>query len=280
MAKSRTCPKPLKDLSGWKKKEKNPWTVAIQAAFDKMCKLIAVNSLVAYPDHNKRFDIFTDTSDYQLGACIMQEGHPVAYFSRELSSAQRNYITMEKEMLSIVATLDEFRSMLLGENIHVFTDHKNLTFYSLKTQRALRWRNKLEEYSPIPHYIEGPKNVLAENLSRLHRTITPTQLAEGKNLVNMISDTENEDDQVYFVDQYYSGVHNKEIFDMFECYLNLPETENRNKTRSIMIIYGKNNKQTMSCRIYNNTTPTIISTNVWMTMLMALYVILRTKTIP
>ena len=191
-----------------------------------MRKLMAADALAAYPNHNKRFDIFTDASDYQLGACIMQEGHPVAYFSRKLSSAQQNYTTMEKEMLSIVATLDEFRSMLLGADIHVFTDHKNLTFDSLKTQRVLRWRNKLEEYSPILHYIEGPKNILADNLSRLHCTITPAQLAKGKNLVDTIPDTENEDDQVHFVNQYYSGVHDKEIFDMLECYLNLPETEN------------------------------------------------------
>ena len=86
-------------------------------------------------------------------------------------------------MLSIVATLEEFRSMLLGAKIHVFTDHKNLTFDTLKTQSVLRWRNKIEEYLPILNYIEGPKNVLADNLSCLQQKITPEQLAEGKNLV-------------------------------------------------------------------------------------------------
>ena len=217
--------KPLTDLSGLKKRQKLNWTNDMQNAFDKMRQLMAADALAAYPDHNKRFDIFTDASDYQLGSCIMQDGHPVAYFSRKLNKAQRNYTTMEKEMLSIVATLEEFRTMLLGANIHVFTDHKNLTFDTLKTQRVLRWRNKIEEYSPILHYIEGPKNVLADNLSRLQRKITPEQLAEGKNLVEPSPDLEDDDDNLYFVDQYYSGVHDDDIYNILECYLNLPEME-------------------------------------------------------
>ncbi|KAL7478353.1 hypothetical protein ACHAW6_004117 [Cyclotella cf. meneghiniana] len=53
---------------------------------------------------------------------------------------------MEKEMLSIVATLNKFQSMLLGSDIHVFTKHVNLTFDTLKMQQVLRWCNKVKEF--------------------------------------------------------------------------------------------------------------------------------------
>jgi hypothetical protein len=96
---------------------------------------MAADALAACPDHNKQFDIYTDTSDFQLDACIIQQGRPVAYFSCKLTKTQQNYTTMKrKEMLSIVTTLKEFQGMLLGEDIHVFIDHINLTFDTLKTK--------------------------------------------------------------------------------------------------------------------------------------------------
>ncbi len=100
--------KPLTDQSGLKKKAPIKWTDDTQQAFNKMRLLMAANALAAYPDHNKRFDIYTDASDFQLGACIDQEGRPVAYFLRKLTKPQQNYTTMEREMVSIVATLEEF----------------------------------------------------------------------------------------------------------------------------------------------------------------------------
>jgi hypothetical protein len=80
----------------------------MQKALDKMRLLMAADALAAYPGHKKQFDMYTDASDFQLGTCIIQEGRLVTYFSQKLTKSQQNYTTMEKEMLSIVATLKEF----------------------------------------------------------------------------------------------------------------------------------------------------------------------------
>ncbi len=139
----------------------------MQQAFEEMQALMAAEVLCAYPDHNKPFKIYTDASNYQLRACIMQDDRPVAYYSRKLNRAQRNYATIDKELLCVVVTLKEFRSMLLGRELHIYTDQKNILNVGDLSEQQLHWISYVDEYGPILHYIEGPRNVIADTFSRL-----------------------------------------------------------------------------------------------------------------
>ncbi len=77
-------------------------------------------------------------------------------------------------------------------------------FDTLKMQHLLCCVQKIEEFSPMLHYIKGPRNTLANNLSRLHHLITPAQIAEGKRLIEPAEVSNEEEDKSYFLDQEYS----------------------------------------------------------------------------
>ena len=136
---------PLTALTG---KSFFKWNADCDRAFKEMKAVMAADAMNAFPNHQLPFDLYTDASDYQMGAVIMQNGKVISYWSRKLNEAQKNYSTMEKEMLSIVMCLKENRSMLMGTNLTIHTDHKNLTFRTLNTQRVLRWRMFMEEFHP------------------------------------------------------------------------------------------------------------------------------------
>ena len=93
------------------------WSPIHQKAFEQMKALTSTDALLAYPNPNKPYDIESDASDYQLGSVIKQNNCPSAYFSQKLNSTQKNYTTIEKELLSIVETCKEFRCILFGSHL-------------------------------------------------------------------------------------------------------------------------------------------------------------------
>ena len=104
-----------------------------------------------------------------LNTVITQKNRPLAFFSRKLSDTQKQYNVTEKELLAIVETLKEFKGMLWGQSIVVYTDHKNLIqdALGLTSDRVYRWRLLLEEYGPEIIYIKGIHNTVADAISRL-----------------------------------------------------------------------------------------------------------------
>ena len=156
---------PLSALCG--SKAQWTWGTEQQKSFDELKKVISKNVLLTFPDFNKEFHIYTDASDYQLDAIIMQDEKPIAFYSRKFNKAQRRYTTGEQELLSIVETLKEFKNILFGQKLVVHTDHKNILYGNLSNDRITCWRLFLEEYSPEFVHVKGEDNVVANALSRM-----------------------------------------------------------------------------------------------------------------
>ncbi len=149
------------------------WGEEQSKAFKNAKQILSTEVLLASPVFDKPFTIHTDASHRQLGAVISQDDRPIAFYSRKLNDAQTRYTTTERELLSIVETLKEFRMILLGHDIIIWTDHKNLIHNDFKTERVLRWRLLMEEYRLDIRYIKGPDNIVADSLSRLPTTNNP-----------------------------------------------------------------------------------------------------------
>ncbi len=124
---------------------------------------------MAYPDYSKVFEIYKDASSKQQGTVIFQDNRPIAFSSQKLSDAQHKYSVSKIELLAIVKTLKEFKGMLWGQIIKVFTDHANLMRDALGFTLNLvyQWRLLLKEYGPKIAYIKGIHNTIADTVSRL-----------------------------------------------------------------------------------------------------------------
>jgi len=117
-------------------------------------ELVTTDALLSYPEHHLPFDIEATASAYHVDTVIKQNGRPVAYYSCTLTSAQQNYTSIEKVLLSLIQTLTYFHPLLFGARLHIQTAHLNIThkLLAFPTQRMLRWWLLLDEFDCIYYY--------------------------------------------------------------------------------------------------------------------------------
>ena len=167
--------KPLTELL--KKNIRFEWNQRTEDAFVNLKGLQRTEPLLQYPDFTKPFVLTTDASNEALGAILSQglivQDLPIAYASRTLNNAERNYSTTEKELLVIVLAYKGYRPYLYDKKFTIVTDHKPLTWvFNVKdpSSRLLRWRLKLEEYDYQIVYKPGVRFTNSDALSRITMT--------------------------------------------------------------------------------------------------------------
>lgn len=170
-----TIAAPLNKLtSSSKKAPPFHWTTETDKAFESLKSLLVNTPILACPNFDYPFDVHTDASDFGIGAMLSQtingEEHPIAYMSRSLTGAERNYSVTEREALAVLVALEHWRCYLEnGRTFAVHTDHSALQwFLSLTnpTGRLARWGVRLSSFNFEIKHRRGKDNVIPDALSR------------------------------------------------------------------------------------------------------------------
>ncbi|XP_065928361.1 uncharacterized protein [Magallana gigas] len=164
---------PLIDLT--RKYARFKWTPCCQKAFDFIKESLTVVPLLAYPDTNKPYILYTDASDNCIGACLTQktdegEDKPIYYLSHKLSKTQEKWSTIEKEAFAIHYALQKLDHYLHGAQFTLRTDHKPLKYIlesPMQNKKIQLWALSIAGYNCKVEYIEGRFNCCADLLSRL-----------------------------------------------------------------------------------------------------------------
>ena len=168
--------KPLTELT--KKNRRFDWSDQCQTAFETLRTALTTAPILAYPDINKPYILYTDASDYAIGAALVQDTatgeRVIQYLSHQLNETQQRWPVIEKEGYAIIYSVQKFRHYLYGSKFTVMTDHKPLKHLftsEMRNARVQRWAIILEEYGCDVEYVSGSKNVVADCLSRLGPTV-------------------------------------------------------------------------------------------------------------
>ncbi|XP_019059089.1 PREDICTED: uncharacterized protein LOC104822532 [Tarenaya hassleriana] len=145
------------------------WGTDQQRAFELLKDKLTNSPLLALPNFSKTFEIECDASGVGIGAVLMQEGRPIAYFSEKLNGATLNYPTYDKELYALVRALQTWQHYLWPKEFVVHTDHESLKH--LKGQHKLnkghaKWVEFIETFPYVIRYKQGKENIVADALSR------------------------------------------------------------------------------------------------------------------
>ncbi|SPC65785.1 related to pol protein [Ustilago sp. UG-2017b] len=146
-----------------------------QQAFHKLIRAFASAGVLQHFDYHLPTRLETDASDFAIAGVLKQEHegrwHPVAFYSRKMSSAEKNYEIHDKELLAVVSCLTQWRHMLAGlpHQLVILTDHEALKYFKSQhriTGRQARWAVLLADFDFILQYRPGDKGGEPDALTR------------------------------------------------------------------------------------------------------------------
>jgi hypothetical protein len=145
------------------------WTPRHEASFQELKKRLTMVPVLTMPDMEKPFSIYCDASGQGLGCVLMQDGHVVAYASRQLRKREEKYPTHDLELATIVRALKSWRHYIIGKRCEVYSDHKSLKYIFTQPDlnlRQRRWMELIKYYDLGINYHPGKAHVVADALSR------------------------------------------------------------------------------------------------------------------
>ena len=151
------------------------WGSEQDRAFVEIKEKLCGASLLALPDFSKTFEIECDASGIGIGAVLMQEKRPIAYFSEKLNGAALNYPTYDKELYALVRALETWQHYLSSKEFVIHTDHESLKYLNGQgklNRRHAKWVEFIESLPYVIKYIQGKENIVADTLSRRYALIS------------------------------------------------------------------------------------------------------------
>uniref|UniRef100_A0A2N9I262 RNA-directed DNA polymerase n=1 Tax=Fagus sylvatica TaxID=28930 RepID=A0A2N9I262_FAGSY len=151
------------------------WGSEQDRAFIEIKERLCGAPLLALPDFSKTFEIECDASGIGIGAVLMQEKRPIAYFSEKLNGAALNYPTYDKELYALVRALETWQHYLWPKEFVIHTDHeslKHLKGQGKLNRRHAQWMEFIETFPYVIKYKQGKENIVADALSRRYALIS------------------------------------------------------------------------------------------------------------